>query len=539
MEYLTVRELVQEAGLGVVPLTGEVGLENVIQGIHLSDLEDPTPWMTSGMVLVTTGVTFAESAAAGLLLLERLKERDAVALGIGVGHYMDSVPDEMVEKARALRIALFESPLVIPFRTIVDYVYNALASSDLHSAKRSLAMQTQLLDHLIEGRDVVDLVADLSSILSVPTVLFDASGRILAPADGDSRMQKTARILWEEYTRVDGVVGPVGALESASRRLYYRKVQLHGVVERVLAATAPQSQATELLETSLSFVQRLLALDLLRSREQLTAHRRVRSLLLEDLLAERDSSRELLRRLEEQDIDLRLGWRLIYVGVDSWVLEDAPGEEPGAFAVESAVLDATDECFGSSSINFLSLMQDKTVIVLAVLDSIPLDEVRSILGGLRSRLEGLTTSSVAIGCSGPVAGLVRVRAAVDQGAQALQHARTVPGEGARFFEELPRLLRLLNAQDPEAMNALYDRFIAPLARHDERHHTVLLPTLRALCANRLSAHRAAEALLIHRNTLHKRLRRIQSILDIDLDSMDDILEVYMALHVGESEARRS
>ncbi len=532
------RELVQEAGLGVVPLTGDVGLENVIQGIHLSDLEDPTPWMTSGMVLVTTGVTFAGSTDVGLRLLDRLKERDAVALGIGVGHYMDSVPDEMVEKARALRIALFESPLAIPFRTIVNYVYNALASSDLHSLKRSLAMQTQLLDYLIEGRGVEDLVASLSSILGAPTVLFDASGRVLAPVETDSRMQKTARMLWEEYTHVDGIVGPVGALESANRRFYYRKVHLHGVVERVLAATAPQSQATELLETSLSFVQRLLALDLLRSQEQLAAHRRVRSLLLEDLLAERGSSRELLRRLQEQNLDLRLGWRLIYVRVESWTRTDDRRDESGAFEAENAALDATDECLGSSSLSFLSLLQDQTITVLAVLASVPLEEVRAIFGGLRTRLEGLTGSPVAIGCSGLATGLVSVRAAMNQAAQALQHARTVPGEGARCFEELPRLVQLLNAQDPEAMDALYDKFISPLERHDERHHTVLLPTLRALCANRLSAHRTAEALLIHRNTLHKRLRRIQSILDVDLDSMDDILEVYVALHFGELEARR-
>ncbi len=533
------RELVQEAGLGVVPLTGEVGLENVIQGIHLSDLEDPTPWMTSGMVLVTTGVTFAGSTAVGLRLLDRLKDCDAVALGIGVGHYMDSVPDEMVQKARALRIALFESPLAIPFRTIVNYVYNALASSDLHSLKRSLAMQTQLLDYLIEGRAVEDLVASLSSILGTPTVLFDASGRILAPVEADSRMRKTARMLWEEYTRVDGVVGPVGALESTNRRFYYRKVQLHGVVERVLAATALQSQATELLETSLSFVQRLLALDLLRSQEQLVAHRRVRSLLLEDLLAERGSSREILRRLQEQHIDLRLGWRLIHVGVESWTQADDHRDDTGAFEGENAALDATDECLGSSSVKFLSLLQDHTITVLAVLDSIPLEEVRCILGGLGTRLEGLTGFPVAISCSGLATGLAGVRAAMNQGAQALQHARTVPAEGVKFFEELPRLVQLLNAQDPEAMDALYDRFVGPLERHDKRHHTLLLPTLRALCANRLSAHKTAEALLIHRNTLHKRLRRIQSILDVDLDSMDDILEVYLALHVGELETRRS
>ena len=35
--------------------------------------------------------------------------------------------------------------------------------------------------------------------------------------------------------------GPVGVLESANQRLYYRKVQLYGAVERVLAAAAPQA----------------------------------------------------------------------------------------------------------------------------------------------------------------------------------------------------------------------------------------------------------------------------------------------------------
>ena len=533
MEYLTVRELVHEAGLGLVLLTPEVGLDNAIEGIHLSDLEDPTPWMTSGMVLVTTGATFAKSPEVGLRLLDRLRESDAVALGVGVGHYVDKVPDAMISRAQALRIPIFESPIEVPFRTIVKYVYNALASSDMHSLKRSLAMQTQLLDYLIEGRGVADLIASLSSILGIPTVLFDARGTVLAPAGGDARTREVASRLWAEYTRVNGFVGPVGVLESAHHRLYYRKVQLYGAVERVLAAAGPQASASELIDTSLSFVQRLLALDLLRSHEQLLARRRTRSLLLEDFLAERGTSGELLRRLQEQDIDLKLTWRLFCVEIESWAGDGPPSDERGTFALESAVLDATDECLASNSLSFLSLMQDKTVIVLAVVDHLSLGELRSVLAGLRRRLEALTGSRVVIGCSAPSVGLMRVRAVMNQGAEALQHALRVPGEGARLFEDLPRALRLLNGQDPETMVALYDRFIVPLATHDERHHTCLLPTLRALCANRLSPHKTAEALVIHRNTLHKRLRRIEFILDVDLDSMDDVLELYIALHVGE------
>jgi purine catabolism regulator len=533
MEYLTVRELVHEAGLGLVLLTGEVGLDNAIEGIHLSDLEDPTPWMTSGMVLVTTGATFAESPEVGLRLLDHLSERDAVALGVGVGHYVDKVPDAMISKAQTLRIPIFESPIEVPFRTIVKYVYNALASSDMHSLKRSLAMQTQLLDYLIEGRGVADLIASLSSILRIPTVLFDARGTVLAPADGDARTREVAGRLWAEYTRVNGFVGPVGVLESAHHRLYYRKVKLYGTVERVLAAAGPQASASELIDTSLSFVQRLLALDLLRSHEQLLARRRTRSLLLEDFLAERGTSGELLRRLQEQDVDLRLTWRLFYVEIESRAGDRPPNDERGTFALETAVLDATDECLAASSMSFLSLVREKTVIVLAVVDYVSVGELRSMLAELGHRLETLTGSSVVIGCSAATAGLVRVRAAIDQAVEALQHARTVPGEGARLFEDLPRALRLLNGQDPDAMTALYDRLVVPLAEHDERHHTSLLPTLRALCANRLSAHKTAEALSIHRNTLHKRLRRIESVLDVDLDSMDDVLELYVALRVGE------
>ena len=109
----------------------------------------------------------------------------------------------------------------------------------------------------------------------------------------------------------------------------------------------------------------------------------------------------------------------------------------------------------------------------------------------------------------------------------------MPGEGARLFEDLPRALLLLNGQDPEAMAALYDRLIVPLARHDEMHHTSLLPTLRALVRTPSVGSQDRGSTFIHRNTLHKRLRRMESILDIDLDSMDDVLEFYVALRVGE------
>jgi purine catabolism regulator len=534
MECLTVRELVCEAELGLVLVTGEPGLDNVIEGIHLSDLEDPTPWMTSGMVLITTGESFAGDTRVGLQLLDRLKGSEAVALGVGVGHYLDHVPPVMIERAQALRIPLFEAPLSVPFRTIVTYVFDALASSDMHRMRRSLAVQSHLLDLLIEERSVSDLIASLSAILSVPVVLFDAHGTVIAPTGGGAQPDQIAPRLWAEYSRVEGAVGPLGVLESGHDRLYYHKVCLHGVVERVLAAKAPQAPGSGLVDTALSFVHRLLSLDLLRTHEELLVRRRIRSLLLEDFLAERGASDERLLRLQEQDIDLARPWRLLVVEVEPPVeASRSLDSEPRTFALKSRLVDVIEEYLGSRSWRFLALLQGDAVVVLIAVDGFSREDFASTLDGVRCRLAELTGSCVAIGCSAPSERHTPPLTAMNQAREALEQARTGLGEKTRLFEDLPEALRMVNGLDPEMMLGIYNRFIAPLARHDAEHHTLLLPTLRTLFANHLSPHETAAALFVHRNTLHKRLRRIESVLDVDLDRMDDVLELYIGMRVGE------
>ena len=79
-EALTVRELIQQTDLGL-DLVADAGLERVIRGIHLSDLEDPTPFMTPGMVLLTTGETFAAYPAMGVRLLDRLAALEGLLWG--------------------------------------------------------------------------------------------------------------------------------------------------------------------------------------------------------------------------------------------------------------------------------------------------------------------------------------------------------------------------------------------------------------------------------------------------------------------------
>ena len=109
-----------------------------------------------------------------------------------------------------------------------------------------------------------------------------------------------------------------------------------------------------------------------------------------------------------------------------------------------------------------------------------------------------------------------------------------------LFEELSSRFRLLQGQSPDALVDIARRTVVPLLEYDARRHTHLMETLRTLLDNHFAVQPTAEALYIHRNTLQKRLRRIESLLGVDLTNIDDMMELYLGLRalqlIGEARA---
>ena len=131
--------------------------------------------------------------------------------------------------------------------------------------------------------------------------------------------------------------------------------------------------------------------------------------------------------------------------------------------------------------------------------------------------------------------------ALQEAEDAVQAAeRGADAEGLVLFEELSARFRLLQGQSPDALVDIARRTVVPLLEYDARRHTHLIDTLRTLLDNHFAVQPTAEALYIHRNTLLKRLRRIESLLGMDLTDIDDMMELYLGLRalqlVGEARA---
>src|ERR1700716_2572455 len=99
---LTLRALLRD--LDVRVLAGEAGLDLPVRWVHISELPDPTPWLSGGGLLLTTGMPL-------------------VGLGVGTGFKLDEVPRALLEEAAERDFPVFEVPYELPFIALTEAAF--------------------------------------------------------------------------------------------------------------------------------------------------------------------------------------------------------------------------------------------------------------------------------------------------------------------------------------------------------------------------------------------------------------------------------
>lgn len=133
------------------------------------------------------------------------------------------------------------------------------------------------------------------------------------------------------------------------------------------------------------------------------------------------------------------------------------------------------------------------------------------------------------GLSGPARNLSDWPEVYQQALQAMDLARrlrlyeTVDFNGLGVYQLLTELEHL------PAVQRFNQHMVGPLVQYDKEHGSNLIQTLDAYFDHHGNVSQTAEALYIHRNTLHYRLERIQELTGQNLDLADQRLALQLAL----------
>src|ERR671932_1281508 len=174
---LTVREVLGD--LDVEVLAGEANLDVPVRWVHISELRDPTPWLSGGELLLTTGMAL-DTAEAQQRFVATLADHGLAGLGLGTGFAHPAVPEALVEAARERDFPLFEVPYEVPFIALTEQAFTRLVNEQYELMQRSIAAQERLQRIVLSERGLDAIVGALSSLVGGAALVFDGRGQLEA-----------------------------------------------------------------------------------------------------------------------------------------------------------------------------------------------------------------------------------------------------------------------------------------------------------------------------------------------------------------------
>lgn len=476
-------------------------LDRPVRWVHSSDLADPTPFLSEGLVLLTTGTQFAEATAADYAAyVGRLLARGVQGLGFGTEVVRNGIPPLLVAACRSAGMPLFEVPYRTPFIAVARAGAEAIAADAYARRSWSLAAQRAVSLAALRPDGLSATLAELSRQLDCWVGLYDAGGALRAQYPAATLPTEAADAVSDEVTTMlRRGTRAAGSLRAAEVTVTVQTLGRGGHLRGALALAAG-----DLDHEARSVVTAVVAMAALALEQQDGLARAigtfraglVQSLMTGDASLARRAGRDLFGPLPAAPV----------------VVAITPPAAARSTALTEWLETRAHEHRGEL---FFGRGDDGLVLVVPA--------------GARSPLEAVAERfEMVVGCSAPTG--------YDEFARALTQARTARDRldtpGVADFTDTARA-GLLAALGSEAARSVAVGALAPLRAYDRAQGSALLVTLDTWLARDCSHEATAQALGIHRHTVRARISHVERVVGRDLSSFAARAEMWAALRLAE------
>ena len=500
---VTVGDLLNVPGMPLRLVAGEGATDRPIRWVHVSELEDPTPWLKGGELLLTTGMGLGGTPAKQRAYVRRLADAELTGLGFGLGFGHDRVPKALVTAAEQAGFPLFEVPYPVPFIAITEAIFTRIVAEQVDTLQRAVDAEHVLTRSVLEGRGIEGIAHALADVTGGWVLLFDLHGLPLVSTGRASALR--APRVWDEVrtSRPEGMNFSL-TLVDRGHHVWVQPVGARGRVEAFLAVGKPE-QPGSLDRIVAGHALSLVAIELAKSRAVAETERRLQGDFFDDLAKGGVPAAEVARGLA----------RFGFAREAPVVVVALEAGDPERLAL------ATTDDRSRAGGGFLISTHGSGVHLL--LPAEPPPDLAELAKEIGVRID----EEVRAGGGSPVSP-IEVGRSLREARYALRVCR-LEGWQHAGFEDLGTYRLLLSLTDPDALRAFADSLLAPLDAYDHAHDGELIPSLQAFLQHNARWESAAGQLFVHRHTLRYRMRKVEELTGRDLASSFDRMEFWLAL----------
>jgi Purine catabolism regulatory protein-like family/PucR C-terminal helix-turn-helix domain/GGDEF-like domain len=514
---LTVQSLIDELELDLV--AGSKGAQSPVRWVHISELEDPTPWLSGGELMLTTGIQLG-TAAKQRAFVRRLARHNLAGLGFGTGFDHKRLPKAIVDEADKRDFPLFEVPYSMPFIALTEKAFARLVNEQYEVLQRGISIQRRLERLVLEERGLPEITATISSAVGGTVLVLDGRGQTLAASSFRRELSEEAMSAIGEEAVAHGIEGHPfvpGQASVAGRALAHPVVSPgSGPPQAWVVIVRDSGGLGEFERLILQQAAVVVALELMRRRVARETERRLAGDVLAEALDGSLDSAELRHRLAPFGIS---GEAALLV----FALDDPAAAEP---VLERALVQAG--CAGVVAPH----SRGGRDLLCAIVDAEENDPVEVATAAREALAAERGTVRAGASRPAPVGSLTRsfheARCALE--ATALANGEAPP---VASWRDLGAFTLLLSLQDDDALRLYCDSVLGPIENGDAEYGGELLRSLEAFIEHNGQWERAARQVYCHRHTLRYRMRKVEELTGRDLSRAHDRIEFWLALRARE------
>jgi PucR family transcriptional regulator, purine catabolism regulatory protein len=528
------------------------GLDAPVRWVHVIELAEAAHLLRGGELVLSTGIALPADPAGLTRYVADLASVGVSALAVELGsRYARSLPAALVSAASRHRLPLVVLERETQFIEVTEAVHALIIDAQLEELRASERLHQVFTDLAVSGAPAGEVVRQAAVLSGHPVILENLAHQVLAC---EAAGQDTARLL-AGFAAQSRAVAPPGrtGYDPASGWLVTAVGARGEDWGRLIMArgSAPEPRDVALVERAATTLALGRLLDSQRESLERQAHRTILGAFLGQGYADPADAEARARALGVPVAGRRLlpvVVRLVSPGPAGPAAPAGPGgadraDRNGGAGLEAQaralqVADATAAACRAGRVPALvgSLDDTRVGALLALPQRADPD---AVLGRLADRLRRRLGPDDVIGAGSVVDSVPEVQRSFLEAEQVADVAAR-NGGGLAFYRlpdlRLRGLLHLL--RDDPRVQAFAERELGPLLRRDDAAGSQLLDALAAYLEAGGNKAEAAKRAHLARPTLYERLRRIEEVLGVSLDSAQSRTSLHVAV-LAQAAARES
>ncbi|MBO2464306.1 PucR family transcriptional regulator [Actinomadura violacea] len=503
---------------------------NLVRWVHVAEVTDIAHLLHGGELVLTTGIALPDEP-------ERLRAYIAELADVGVSGLMIELGRRYASRPPAALVAAAEDlglPVIVlahepAFVDITESVHARIVQEQFAELRASEQLHEIFTQLSVEGASTDEVVRQVAAIGGHPVVLENLSHRVLA-ADADGRDPAELLSAWETRSRAvrlrtrtgyDAASGWLVTTVGARGEDWGRLI--------IVLGSPPSPRETVLVERAAT----TLALGRLLDRHAESVERQAHGTIIARILAHAYSDpQEAAARARALGVPLS-GRRLLGAVLrHRGPAHTARGAAPPVGELSALAETAAAACRDARLAALVGVLDEGGPQArVGVLASLPARaDAETALTEVATRIRKQSGGDTVMAAGSVVETIRDVRRSFLEAEQVADVAAR--GAGSRLFYRLPdlRLRGLLHLlRDDARVQTFVERELGPLLEYDAQRGSDLTRILELYLESGRNKAVAAQQAHLSRPAFYERLRRIERVLDADLDDVESCVSLHVAL----------